>query len=61
MDSSRYICNFTEEEKNFAKLELNETDEKRAQGIKEIRQWILNTPEIVSRTGKTGCGKTPYK
>lgn len=51
MDSSEYICKFTEEEKSLAKMELNETDEKRTRGIEEIRQWILNTPDIVSRTG----------
>lgn len=49
-----YICKLTDEEKNFVKVELNETDDNRAERIEEIRQWLLLSPDIVSRTGREG-------
>lgn len=51
METSKYVCKLTEGEKLLAKVELNETDEERPNKILEIRQWLLNTPEIISRTG----------
>lgn len=50
---NKYICKLTREEKEFAKSHLNETDENRPEGIKGIRQWLQNTPGMISRTGST--------
>lgn len=53
MNAGKYnICKLSEEDKIYAKVELNETDANRAECIEEIRQWILRTREINSRTGK---------
>lgn len=53
MTSTRYVCKLSEKEKLLAKEELNETDENRSEKIDEIRQWLLDSPKLISRTGKS--------
>lgn len=52
MSSTKYVCKLSDQEKLLAKVELNETDDNRYQSIEEIRQWLLDNPEIISREGK---------
>lgn len=51
--SSKYVCNLSEKDKKFAKIRLNETDEIREERIRKIRQWLLDTPGMTSRTGSS--------
>lgn len=42
-----YVCTLSDELKEIARTELNETDLKRDSSIKAMRDWILENPRII--------------
>jgi hypothetical protein len=42
-----YICELSDELKEIAKLELNETEEIRKSSIEVIRDWVLHNDRII--------------
>ena len=43
----KYVCTLDKELLEFAKETLDETEEKRQNGIKELREWVLKNNRII--------------
>lgn len=41
-----YVCNLSKELREQAEEDLGETEEKRQNGIKDLREWIYKNPRI---------------
>lgn len=48
-ESKVYVCRLSEKERDYAAVNLNETEENRSLKIDEIREWILKNDRLKSR------------